>query len=116
MKIDKISMANSLEIRVPFLDLKLVEWVATIPSDLKLRDSTEKYILRLAMKDLLPHEIIKRRKLGFGTPINLWMKKDFKCASKEILERLEWRSDLIKPNYIKKIIKKRYIKDYQYQA
>lgn len=71
MKIDKMTMVASLEGRTPFLDRKFVEFSAKIPSELKLKGNTEKYILRLAMKDILPPQILKRKKQGFGTPMQL---------------------------------------------
>ncbi len=73
---DKLSMAASIEMRVPFLDYELVELMARVPAHLKLRGLTGKYILREAMKDLLPESIIKRRKIGFGAPIRKWLADD----------------------------------------
>jgi len=113
MKIDKMAMAASLEARMPFLDYKIVEWASCIPSELKLKGSIEKYIFRLAVKDVVPPEILKRKKTGFGTPVNLWLKTGMKEVSSEILDRLTKRSDLIKPSYIKSIKKNRFIKYYQ---
>lgn len=108
MKIDKMSMAASLEVRVPFLDKKIVEWASTVPSSLKLKDGIEKYILRLALKDLLPYEILKRKKQGFGTPIDLWFKKGMKDLSDEIFDRLMKRDFLFNSKYIKTIKKRRF--------
>lgn len=113
MKIDKMTMAASLEARTPFLDYKIVEWATSIPSQLKLKNNIEKYILRLAVKDIVPPEILKRKKTAFGTPMNLWLKTGMKEVSSEILDRLAKRSDLIKPSYIKNIQKNRFIKYYQ---
>jgi asparagine synthase (glutamine-hydrolysing) len=74
MKADKMSMAASLEARVPFLDHKLVEFVsATIPSNLRLRRLTTKYILKRAAQELLPQDIIRRRKQGFDVPLAQWV-------------------------------------------
>ncbi len=70
MKTDKMSMAASLESRVPFLDKNIVEFSAKIPPKYKLNNGIEKYILRLAVKDLLPPEILKRKKMGFSKPKN----------------------------------------------
>lgn len=107
MKADKMSMAASLELRVPFLDRKIVNWAATIPPELKLKGITEKYILRLAMKDILPSQILKRKKLGFSTPVNFWLKKGMKEISGDILEKLEKRNKIVNPKYIKKVKKNR---------
>src|SRR5439155_18789087 len=69
MKQDQMSMAASIESRVPFLDHPLVEFTARLPERLKLRGLTTKYVLRQAMKDALPPEILSRRKLGFPVPV-----------------------------------------------
>src|SRR5262249_50877696 len=74
MKQDQMSMAASLESRVPFLDWKLVEFTTRMPESLKLRGRTTKYVLRQAMKDVLPPEILKRRKIGFPVPLGTWLR------------------------------------------
>jgi asparagine synthase (glutamine-hydrolysing) len=73
MKQDRMSMANSLESRVPFLDHTFVEFATRVPDSLKLKNGTGKYILKRAVEDLLPHEIIHRTKMGFPTPIREWL-------------------------------------------
>lgn len=107
MKTDKMSMAASLETRLPYLDVEVVKWALTVPSSMKFKNDIEKYILRLAMKDLLPTEILKRKKLGFGTPVNLWLKTGMKEVSMEILERLMNRKEIISSEFIKKLIRNR---------
>jgi asparagine synthase (glutamine-hydrolysing) len=72
MRVDKMSMGVSLEGRVPFLDHKFVELSMGIPSDLKLRDGTLKYILKKAVRNVIPDEIIDRKKQGFAVPIREW--------------------------------------------
>ena len=72
MKQDQMSMAASIESRVPFLDHKLVEFAAALPVKMKLRGLTTKYILRKAMRDRLPKEILTRRKMGFPVPVGSW--------------------------------------------
>ena len=74
-KVDRASMANSLESRSPFLDHDLVEFIARIPFDLKLHNLETKYILKRAMKGLLPDEILLRHKKGFTLPLNRWLKQ-----------------------------------------
>ena len=69
MKQDQMSMAASIESRVPFLDHTLVEFAARIPDGLKIRGRTQKYILKAAMRDLLPRAIVHRKKMGFPTPL-----------------------------------------------
>ena len=86
MKQDKMSMAASIESRVPFLDHKLVELAANIPSRFKISGNKVKYILKEAMKEILPAAIIERPKMGFPTPISLWLKEEkFKRYANEIL-------------------------------
>jgi asparagine synthase (glutamine-hydrolysing) len=69
-----MSMAASLEARSPFLDHVLVEFAATVPASLKLRRGVGKYLLKKAMEGRLPHEIIHRRKHGFGVPTGSWFR------------------------------------------
>ena len=78
LKADKMTMANGLELRVPFLDHKLVEYAATLPSYLKLKGSTGKHLLREAMKNVLPKRIINRSKKGFPVPTESWLRDDLK--------------------------------------
>ena len=78
LKADKMTMANGLELRVPFLDHKLVEYAATLPAYLKLKGSTGKYLLREAMKNVLPRQIINRSKKGFPVPTESWLRGDLK--------------------------------------
>jgi asparagine synthase (glutamine-hydrolysing) len=71
-------MAHSLEARSPFLDHEFMEFAATIPSDLKVRGRTKKYILKRALSGLLPEEILHRPKMGFGVPIDHWLRHELK--------------------------------------
>jgi asparagine synthase (glutamine-hydrolysing) len=73
MKQDQMSMACSIESRVPFLDHTFVEFAMSIPDHLKIHGTTQKYILKKAVEDLLPAEIIHRRKMGFPTPLRQWL-------------------------------------------
>ncbi|MFX0136299.1 MAG: asparagine synthase (glutamine-hydrolyzing) [Candidatus Hodarchaeota archaeon] len=113
VKADRALSAASLAGRIPLLDRDIVAWSLTIPSKLKLKGKIEKYILRLAMKDILPPEILKRKKVGFGTPINFWLITGLKDTSKAILERLEQRNDLFKPKYVKMVKRKRLNKRFE---
>lgn len=72
MRVDKMGMAVSLEARVPFLDHKFVEYALSVPSELRSKDNVSKYILKKAVEPLLPHEIIYRKKQGFGAPVHDW--------------------------------------------
>jgi asparagine synthase (glutamine-hydrolysing) len=78
MKQDQMSMAASIESRVPFLDHKLVEFAARLPVRMKLRGLTTKYILRQAMRNRLPQEILTRRKMGFPVPVGVWLRGAFR--------------------------------------
>jgi asparagine synthase (glutamine-hydrolysing) len=74
MKQDQMSMAASIESRVPFLDHTLVEFAMNIPHHLKIRGATQKYLLKKAVADLLPEGLIHRKKLGFPTPLRSWLR------------------------------------------
>ncbi len=74
MKADKMTMANSLELRVPFLDKKVFEFAATIPTKYRVHNGTTKFALREAMKEILPEEVANRRKLGFPVPTRDWLR------------------------------------------
>lgn len=82
MKQDQMSMATSIESRVPFLDHKLVEFTCSLPERLKLRGGTTKYILRESMKGVLPEAILSRSKMGFPVPIGAW----FRGAYRSIID------------------------------
>ena len=76
MRVDKITMASSIEARVPFLDHRLIEFSMHIPTDLKLGEGRTKYLLKRAMTGILPDEIIHRPKQGFGAPVSEWFRGD----------------------------------------
>jgi asparagine synthase (glutamine-hydrolysing) len=82
---DKMSMAVSLECRVPLLDHELVEMAATIPGALKVRDGQLKRLMKAALTPTLPDEILHRAKRGFGTPMGAWMKKELLPVVRELL-------------------------------
>ena len=75
VKADKMTMANSLELRVPYLDHKLFEFAAQIPLKYKIHRKQTKYLLRRAFADLLPPDVINRPKKGFPVPTRLWLKE-----------------------------------------
>jgi asparagine synthase (glutamine-hydrolysing) len=91
--IDAMSMAHSLEVRVPFLDRVLGDVAARISSRLKLRDGVGKWVLKHALRDLLPDEILFRPKMGFGLPYALWMRRSLAPIVRETLstERIRRR-------------------------
>jgi asparagine synthase (glutamine-hydrolysing) len=77
-KVDRASMANSMEVRVPLLDHKLVEWIATLPSDFKLHNGEGKYIFKKSLEGRLPNDILYRPKMGFGVPLGKWFRNELK--------------------------------------
>src|SRR5215216_6173377 len=83
MKQDQMSMATSIESRVPFLDHKLMEYTAKMPDSMKLRGGTTKYVLRESMKGVLPEKILSRSKMGFPVPIGSWFRGPFKSVIDE---------------------------------
>ncbi|MDD5072404.1 MAG: asparagine synthase (glutamine-hydrolyzing) [Candidatus Omnitrophica bacterium] len=118
VKVDIASMANSLEARSPFLDHKLIEFAAKLPSDFKIRRGTKKYILRKAVKGLLPEENIRRRKMGFGMPVGQWFRgelKGFLCDT--VLSAPSLKRGYFKPGAIKRIVEDHTSgkKDYAFQ-
>jgi len=85
VKTDRMTMANSLEARCPFLDHELLEFSCTIPSELKLKGMTTKYILKRALQDIVPQEIIRRKKHGFGVPVGRWFRTSLNSYLHETL-------------------------------
>jgi asparagine synthase (glutamine-hydrolysing) len=85
LKADKMTMANALELRVPFLDHKLVEFAARLPQNMKLRGGTGKVLLRNIMKDVLPSSILHRPKKGFPVPTMSWLRGPLKQFTHETL-------------------------------
>ncbi|MFC1721635.1 asparagine synthase (glutamine-hydrolyzing) [Patescibacteria group bacterium] len=82
-KVDRTSMANSLEVRVPLLDHLLVEFMSQIPSTMKIKRNKLKYILKEVSKDILPPEVINRPKAGFQVPVAIWLKKELRDLAGE---------------------------------
>ncbi len=105
-KVDRSSMAVSLEIRSPFLDHKLAEYAALLPSEYKLKGSITKFILKKAVANILPPDIIKRKKKGFGIPIAKWLKGTLNPLLHEMLSpsRLIIQ-DLFKHEYVHQLIR-----------
>ena len=93
VKVDRMSMATSLEARVPLLDTKIVEFAFSLPSHLKLNGSTTKWFFKKSMEGLLPDEIINRTKEGFSIPIKNWLKNDLKDLMFEYLSEKRVEAD-----------------------
>jgi asparagine synthase (glutamine-hydrolysing) len=85
LKADKMTMANSVELRVPLLDHRILEFAASLPAHYKVRRLTTKYILKKALSDKLPEEIICRKKAGFPVPYESWLRNELNDWVKDIL-------------------------------
>src|SRR6266850_902268 len=100
-KVDRASMAVSLEVRAPMLDHKFMETVASIPSGLKLHNGTGKYILKKALEPTLPTDILYRAKQGFAIPLDVWFRRELKdIAHKAILET---EDGILDQGFLKKV-------------
>ncbi len=85
IKADRMSMANSLELRVPFLDYRLIEYAASIPSRFKLRGFNGKRILKRLLKDVVPPWVIERKKMGFPTPLAMMFRSELSSYVRDVL-------------------------------
>lgn len=85
VKMDRCSMAHALEVRSPFLDRDLMEYVFTLPDPMKLRWGQTKVMLRKAFADLVPQEILRRRKMGFGVPLRAWFTTELRDYIRDML-------------------------------
>jgi asparagine synthase (glutamine-hydrolysing) len=105
MKQDQMSMATSIESRVPFLDHKLVEFVARIPAEYKVRFVSGKYLLRRSMQDKLPAEVLNRTKKGFPTPIKPWIRNQlFDRVSSILTDGRTLNRGLLNPTYVRDLV------------
>jgi asparagine synthase (glutamine-hydrolysing) len=102
---DKMSMAVSLEARVPLLDHKLVEFAAALPQNLKLRKFTRKYLLKKVSKAWLPPEILNRKKQGFPMPTSSWLRKEARPFMRDVLSASALkRRGLFHPPFVEKLM------------
>ena len=107
MKQDQMSMATSVESRVPFLDHKLVEFTCSLPERLKLRGGTTKYVLREAMKGVLPEAILSRSKMGFPVPIGAWFRGPYKSVIDEyVLSERAMSRGIFRPEFVRNIVRR----------
>lgn len=113
LKADKMTMANSVELRVPFLDHKFLEFAASLPENMKVRGFETKYLAKRALRRVIPTEIIRRKKVGFPVPYESWMRSELKDWVRDIL--LDGRT--INRGYFRKsAIKYLLNKDLQHQS
>jgi asparagine synthase (glutamine-hydrolysing) len=102
---DRMSMHHALEVRVPFVDHKLLEFSATIPPEIKMRWLQKKYLLKKAARSLLPKKVVDHRKQGFVGPMSVWLKKGLRPFVIETLSESKLkRHDLIDPKVVKMVL------------
>jgi asparagine synthase (glutamine-hydrolysing) len=105
MKQDQMSMAASIESRVPFLDHKLVEFAAALPTRMKLNGFTTKWILREAVREFLPPAILSRKKMGFPVPFAVWMREGWNDVARDVLlDRRSRERGIIEPAAVDRLL------------
>jgi asparagine synthase (glutamine-hydrolysing) len=109
VKTDRMTMANSLEARSPFLDQELLQFAVTIPTDLKLKGRTTKYILKRALEGIVPRKIIQRKKHGFGVPVGHW----FRTNLREYVRDTILAPDALQRGYFKEETLRRLVDEHQ---
>jgi asparagine synthase (glutamine-hydrolysing) len=108
-KVDRASMACSLEVRVPLLNHLLVEWATSVPHDLKLRGFTTKYLFRKALRRVLPPEITNRKKKGFNMPVAKWLVGPLRELVEDTLSESRLRADgLFRPKAVRTLLDEHY--------
>ena len=104
-KVDRMTMAASLEARSPLLDHKLIEFVSQIPANLKLKNFETKYIFKEAVRGFVPGKILDRPKQGFGVPVDVWINQKLKPRIREtLLERRSVERGFFEPRYIETLL------------
>lgn len=104
VKMDIASMSHGLEVRSPFLDQKVVELTASLPADYKIRSGQSKYLLKKILKNVLPAEILKRNKMGFGVPLAVWFRNELKdYLASVILNEKALKRGYFNSGYLKKL-------------
>jgi asparagine synthase (glutamine-hydrolysing) len=105
VKVDRMSMATSLETRAPFLDGDLMELAFSMPGHLKIRNGERKWILKQAMKDLLPETILNRKKEGFSIPMKNWLRRELQPLMRDLLSReCVTRRGLFDPDVVQQLM------------
>jgi asparagine synthase (glutamine-hydrolysing) len=105
VKADRASMMNSLEMRSPFLDTRVVDLANHMPTNFKFKRFERKYILKKLMEDKLPRDIIYRKKKGFGMPIGEWMRGDMKPILEKYLDEKKLKeTGLFNEKYVQKLL------------
>lgn len=105
VKVDIASMANSLEARSPLLDHKLIEFAASLPENIKLKGAENKSLLKKVGSRLVPREVLYRKKMGFGVPINHWLRSELKEYLREnLLSEKFAKRDIVKIDIVRKLV------------
>ncbi len=105
MRVDKITMATSVEARVPFLDHHLVEYAMGIPRELKVNGKTGKHILKRALESILPHDLLYSKKRGFGAPIREWFRTGLGTEySERLLNSPIWKRDYFNRVFVEQML------------
>jgi asparagine synthase (glutamine-hydrolysing) len=105
MYTDKTSMAFGVEVRVPYIDNELVDFMTTVPPELKMRGTVRKYLLKQALRGLLPADILHRKKAGFGAPIRTWIVSDLREMIGDLLSTSSLkRRGFFDPVHVQKLI------------
>ena len=107
MRIDKMTMANGLEARVPFLDHELVQQTIDLPKKVKIKNNKMKSVLKDIVKDLLPNEILNRKKQGFGLPLRDWFEEGLGIDEKKIIYEFVSKTKFFNKSCIRKIINRK---------
>lgn len=95
MRVDKMTMANSIEGRVPYLDYTLVEFMLSVPDEIKMKHNETKYLLKKIVEKYLPRDLVYRRKMGFGVPMNIWFQQGLGKYFKKVIFNSELREQNI---------------------
>jgi asparagine synthase (glutamine-hydrolysing) len=103
---DKLSMAASIEARVPFLDHVVIDFMRQVPPELKMHGYTQKFILKRALADVLPQKVISRRKAGFALPVRSWLQNELREMVNDLLSEKRVRErGLFQPGAVAKMVR-----------
>ncbi len=103
-KVDRMSMAVSLEARVPLLDHHLVEFATSMPGSLRLRDGTGKWVWRKAIRGLVPDDVLTRPKQGFALPLGEWFRKELRGHVQRLLRREGPLGEFVEPRAVARVV------------
>ena len=101
------SSAAGVEVRVPYLDVDLVDFAARVPAELKQRGSVGKWVFKKAMEPFLPHDVIYRPKTGFGAPVRRWMERDLRPLLVDVLSPANLKArGLFDPGAVQRLLER----------